>query len=111
MNAQNLFFNILTFEFPSENQTFYFSKENNGRYQYLHKTLFPNEIDTLFSDLNKVIRKQINKVYQFSRIYWKSVRQQNLPVTIKYPEMIAKIAPHFDGDDIPEFGKDNLWFL
>jgi hypothetical protein len=44
-------------------------------------------------------------------MYWKSVRQQNLPVTIKYPEMIAKIAPQFDSDDIPEFGKDNLWFL
>lgn len=59
----------------------------------------------------KVIRQLIDQVYQFSRMYWKSVRQQNLPVTIKYPEMIAKIAPHFDGDDIPEFGKDNLWFL
>lgn len=59
----------------------------------------------------KVIRQLIDQVYQFSRMYWKSVRQQNLPVTIKYPEMIAQIAPHFDGDDIPEFGKDNLWFL
>lgn len=43
--------------------------------------------------------------------YWKSVRQQNLPVTIKYPEMVAQIAPHFDGDDIPQYGKNNLWFL
>jgi hypothetical protein len=48
-------------------------------------------------------------VYQFSRIYWKSVKQQNLPVTIKYPEMVAQIAPHFDGADIPEFGKDGTW--
>ncbi|MGD9928739.1 MAG: hypothetical protein AB7U05_01865 [Mangrovibacterium sp.] len=59
----------------------------------------------------KVIRQLIDQVYQFSRMYWKSVRQQNLPVTIKYPEMVAQIAPHFDGDDIPDFGKDNLWFL
>ena len=59
----------------------------------------------------KAIRQLIDQVYQFSRMYWKSVRQQNLPVTIKYPEMVAQIAPHFDGDDIPEFGKDNLWFL
>ena len=28
---------------------------------------------------------------------WKSLRQQNLPVTIKYPEMVAQIAPHFEG--------------
>ncbi|MGQ1910992.1 Piwi domain-containing protein [Marinifilum sp. RC60d5] len=59
----------------------------------------------------KVIRQLIDQVYQFSRMYWKSVRQQNLPVTIKYPEMIAKIAPHFVDEDIPVYGKDNLWFL
>lgn len=59
----------------------------------------------------RVIKELIDQVYQFSRLYWKSVRQQNLPVTIKYPEMVAQIAPHFDGDDIPSYGKDNLWFL
>jgi hypothetical protein len=59
----------------------------------------------------KIITELIEQVYQFSRMYWKSVRQQNLPVTIKYPEMVAQIAPHFDGDEIPTFGKDNLWFL
>lgn len=59
----------------------------------------------------KVVKKLINQVYQFSRMYWKSVRQQNLPVTIKYPEMVAEIFPHFSGNEIPEFGKDKLWFL
>ena len=59
----------------------------------------------------KVIKELIDQVYQFSRMYWKSVRQQNLPVTIKYPEMVAQIAPHFDGVEIPQYGKDNLWFL
>lgn len=54
----------------------------------------------------------IEQVYQFSRIYWKSVRQQNLPVTIKYPEMVAQIAPHFANGCIPDnIGRDNLWFL
>ncbi len=59
----------------------------------------------------KVVRELINQVYQFSRMYWKSVRQQNLPITLKYPEMVAEIFPHFSGNEIPEFGKDNLWFL
>jgi len=58
-----------------------------------------------------IIQDLIDQVYQFSRMYWKSVKQQNLPVTIKYPEMVAQIAPHFEGNDIPAFGKDNLWFL
>ena len=60
----------------------------------------------------KIINGLIDQVYQFSRIYWKSVKQQNLPVTIKYPEMVAQIAPHFNGSDIPSnIGNDNLWFL
>lgn len=58
-----------------------------------------------------IVSNLIQQVYEFSKIYWKSVSHQNLPVTIKYPEMVAKIAPHFDGEDIPHFGKDNLWFL
>lgn len=53
----------------------------------------------------------IDQVYQFSRMYWKSVKQQNLPVTIKYPEMVAQIFPYFDNKDLPPFGKQNLWFL
>lgn len=53
----------------------------------------------------------LNQVYQFSRMYWKSVKQQNLPVTIKYPEMVAEIVPHFSEAELPQFGKNNLWFL
>ena len=66
--------------------------------------------EELLNDAN-TIRELIDQVYQFSRMYWKSLRQQNLPVTIKYPEMVAQIAPHFEGNDIPSYGKTNLWFL
>jgi hypothetical protein len=58
----------------------------------------------------QIIKSLIDQVYQFSRIYWKSVRQQNLPVTIKYPELVAEIIPHFQSQDI-DFGQENLWFL
>ena len=54
-----------------------------------------------------VIEYLIDQTYQFSRMYWKSV-QQNLPVTIKYPEMFAVIFSHFASHEIPDFGKDNL---
>jgi len=53
----------------------------------------------------------IDQVYQFSRMYWTSVTQQNLPVTVKYPEMVAEKYPHFETNNIPDFGKENLWFL
>jgi hypothetical protein len=44
-------------------------------------------------------------------MYWKSVSQQNLPGTTNYPKMMAEIFPHFQGSKIPEFGKNDLWFL
>lgn len=53
----------------------------------------------------------IKQVYEFSRLYYKSVSQQNLPVTIKYPEMVAAMAPYFISKKVPDFGKDKLWFL
>lgn len=57
-----------------------------------------------------VVHQLINPVYQFSRIYWKSVKQQGLPVTIKYPEMIAEIMPHFEDKTIYTENRC-LWFL
>ncbi len=59
----------------------------------------------------KIVKELIDQVYQFSRMYWKSVRQQNLPVTLKYSEMVAEMLPHFQDSEIPNFGKDKLWFL
>ena len=59
---------------------------------------------TLYAEL-------LDQVYKFSRMYWKSVKQQNLPITIKYPEMVAEIVPHFSDAELPPFGKTNLWFL
>ncbi len=62
-------------------------------------------------DNNETIKEHLDQVYQFSRMYWKSVKQQNIPVTILYPEMVAEIFPHFEIQELKQFGKDNLWFL
>jgi len=51
------------------------------------------------------------QVCRFSQLYWKSVSRQWLPVTLRYPEMLAQIAPHFKYGDIPEEGRESLWFL
>lgn len=53
----------------------------------------------------------IDQVYQFSRMYWKSVAQQNMPVTILYPQMVTEIFPHFRNPLLYDFGKETLWFL
>ena len=59
---------------------------------------------------SQTIRSLVGQVYQFSRIYWKSVRQQGLPVTVSYTSMIAEIMPHFDNKMI-YIDDDCLWFL
>jgi hypothetical protein len=59
----------------------------------------------------KTTQDLINQVYQFSRLYWRSMKQQNLPITIKYPEILARMAPHFAGEELPVYGKEGLWFL
>lgn len=53
----------------------------------------------------------LEQVYQFSRMYWKSVKQQNLPITVAYPEMVAQMVPYFNDRVLPPFGKTNMWFL
>ncbi|MBK6978375.1 MAG: hypothetical protein IPH28_15805 [Cytophagaceae bacterium] len=93
---------------------------NNTRYNNNHKPHegfpFPVKIGMYCSKADylkepTIVQELLDQVYQFSRMYWKSVSQQNLPVTIKYPEMVAEIFSHFEGNEIPEFGRGNLWFL
>lgn len=94
---------------------------NNTRYKgEFHSKMdgfpFPIKLKFACSDEEELqnpntVKELIEQVYQFSRLYYKSVRQQNLPVTIKYPEMVAQIAPHFDNADSIYHVKNKLWFL
>ena len=53
-----------------------------------------------------ILRQLVDQVYQFSRMYWKSISQQNLPVTTRYPEMVAEIYPHFANGNLPGVRKE-----
>lgn len=92
------------------NTRYYEEPKVNGGYPFPIKLSFSCSDPELLKDF-KTITELIDQVYQFSRMYWKSVSQQNLPVTIKYPEMVAEMFPHFESDIIPEFGRKSLWFL
>lgn len=93
---------------------------NNTRYEnerFSNMDGFPFPIKLTIACPNRndqietpVVQQLIDQVYQFSRIYWKSVKQQGLPVTIKYPEMIAEIMPHFN-DKTVYTNSNCLWFL
>ncbi|MDZ4810657.1 MAG: Piwi domain-containing protein [Bacteroidota bacterium] len=86
------------------------SKPTAREYHFPVKIKFTSTHLELLEDID-LVNLLIDQVYQFSRMYWKSVSQQNLPVTIKYPEVVAEIYPYFKYDKLPEFGKENLWFL
>tara|TARA_R100001198_G_scaffold76631_1_gene48527 strand:- start:429 stop:1655 length:1227 start_codon:yes stop_codon:yes gene_type:complete len=93
---------------------------NNGRFEeerFFDSDGFPFPIKVSMSSPNEdafeddnIITELLTQVFQFSRLYWKSLRQQNVPITIKYPEMVAQIAPRFN-NGVPEDAKDTLWFL
>lgn len=55
----------------------------------------------------------IDQVYQFSRIYWKSVRQRSLPVTVEYSKILADMVSNFESESLPDndTAKKSLWFL
>ena len=93
---------------------------NNERYSDYGKAdiLFPIKLTITSANTNTggILTKEdtidiITQVYQFCRLYWKSVKMQNVPITIAYPELVAEYVPHFNDEDLPEFGKHNLWML
>jgi len=59
------------------------------------------------------VKEILNQVYEFSRIYWKSIRQRNKPVTIEYSEIIAKVVSKFENKKLPDSrtATRSLWFL
>jgi hypothetical protein len=86
------------------------SKPAQKEYHFPVKISFSCTAEGMLEDMD-LVEKLIDQVYQFSRMYWKSTNQQNLPVTIKYPEMVAEIYPYFEHEKLPDYGKESLWFL
>lgn len=91
---------------------------------YIDTAVSPSETSADSSNIYSGSRNQVDKlndsvwveelleqVYQFSRLNWRSVSIKDLPVTVAYPEMVAKKFPYFEGNVMPEFGKHNFWFL
>lgn len=59
------------------------------------------------------IQQIIDQVYQFSRMYWVSVKQKGKPVTVLYSEKVAAISSAFPDRALPnsDVAKKSLWFL
>jgi hypothetical protein len=86
------------------------SPVRNKEYHFPIKLHISSTHPEVFDDI-AVVKDLMDQVYQFSRMYWKSISQQSLPVTTLYPEMVAEMYPHFENEHLSDFGKNNLWFL
>ncbi|HEY5591067.1 MAG TPA: hypothetical protein VIK55_08615 [Paludibacter sp.] len=75
----------------------------------LQKFLPDTKVSTSMSEDEIILI--FEQVCRFSLLYWKSVSRQWLPVTLRYPEMLAQIAPHFKYKDWGELGSESLWFI
>ncbi|MCU7548163.1 hypothetical protein OCK74_03515 [Chitinophagaceae bacterium LB-8] len=94
---------------------------NNGKFvngHFDHNNSFPLPIKLEFDCTDKglledkeVVIELIDQVFQFGHMYWGSLPQQGLPVSVLYPEMMARTLPYFKDGWIPGFGLRNLWFL
>lgn len=58
-------------------------------------------------------KELLSQVYEFSRLYWKGLKQRSQPVTTQYAKMIAKFAAHFENGSIPsnEISQHTAWFI
>lgn len=93
------------------NNTRYENSNNNIESYYYPLRLRVSCSQPVLLDNKATVKTLIDQVYQFSRVYWKSVKQQNLPVTVSYPAMLAEIYSHFKDPHLNEFARTNLWFL
>ncbi len=67
MPSQNLLFNIVTFDFPKEDQVLYFSKTEEGRCHRLHWTLFPKDIESIFPGVKSNGTEFIYTTYNYEK--------------------------------------------
>jgi hypothetical protein len=57
--------------------------------------------------------KLISQVYEFSRLYWKGLKQKAQPVTTIYSKLIAEYVSHFEGNQVPDNNTAHytIWFV
>lgn len=63
---QSLLFNIIPFDFPAEEKTFYFSLQEVKNSNRLHRTLFPNNTETIFPGILSNKGKNTNTIPDYT---------------------------------------------
>jgi hypothetical protein len=90
---------------------------NNTRYQKNPTRSvaeeLPVKIKIHFADTGGFSHHElISQAYEFSRLYWKGLKQKSQPVTTIYSKLVAEFAAHFDGN-LPanHITQNTPWFI
>lgn len=95
----------------------YINERRKGRSAYVKSARYPLKVSLqsnkpgLFSEDKDLVARIMQQLYDFSLLHWRSINQPRLPVTIAYPEYLARIFPHFDAETLQETGRTRLWFI
>lgn len=105
-------------------------KLRNGHYVLCNNTRYSNSVGVKIDDFPLPINIKISKtnddriseederllidqVYQFSRMYWRSIKQKGVPVTVLYSQKFAEFSSQAEG--LEQLNNDtvkrSLWFL
>ncbi|MBS1634112.1 MAG: hypothetical protein JST10_16225, partial [Bacteroidetes bacterium] len=57
------------------------------------------------------IKELIEQVFQYSKLNYRTLAQQNLPITLLAVELLADYVPYFNQKRIPDTVKHLPWFL
>jgi len=78
---------------------------------YPLKVSLQSNVAGLFNIDTEIVPRIMQQLYDFSLLHWRSINQPRLPVTIAYPEYLARIFPHFEAETLQGVGRTRLWFL
>jgi len=59
------------------------------------------------------LRYLLDLVFQFSKLYWRSIKQKTTPVTIEYAKSLAEKIAYFETKELPNttVARKTLWFI
>lgn len=80
------------------------------KYHFPLKLTIDSNKEGLLED-REMIRTLIDQVYYFSKLYYKSLLHQNLPVTVVMLDQMAEFIPRFETPKIPDFGMNIPWMI
>ena len=63
-------------------------------------------------DENEILNL-FDQIYQFSKMYWRSVKQISIPVTVEYSKSLSEKVSYFENKELPntDVARKSLWFI